>query len=135
MADFQVLGHISNIKYLPDSIVVYVDEIKRGYKKANGEKIDDKVLSWKCLFSGSAAKRNYINKFFNIGSLVQIKGELLPYAQEHETEVNGYTIFIQTMNLASYPRTNIKKEKKMQKESMEHATGTPNVEDFMENDF
>ena len=75
MADFTVLGHISTIKYLPESILIYVDEYKKGYRKADGEVVDDKVLSWRCIFSGNASKRNYITKYFSRGSLVQVKGE------------------------------------------------------------
>lgn len=135
MADYSILGHIANIKYLPESIVIWVDEVKRGYRKSNGEKIDDRVLTWKCIFSGNESKRNYVNKFFNRGSLVQVKGEILPYEVEQGQETKGYTVFIQTMNLAAYPRTNIKKEKMMQKESMDGLKETPNVDEFMQDDF
>ena len=50
MADFTVTGFINTVKYLPDAALVFIDEFKRGYKKPNGETVEDKYLSWKCVF-------------------------------------------------------------------------------------
>ena len=83
MADFQVLGHISVIKYLPECILIYVDDT------------------------------NDLTKFM------------------HDCQVNP----IQTINRASYPRTTIKTEKKMIKESQEHANEKPNLEEYENPDF
>lgn len=135
MADFTVLGHIGNIKYLPDSILIVVDENKNGYTKANGDKVDARVLSWKCIFSGNESKRNYINKYFNRGMLVQIKGEIVPYAIEQGELVEGYSIFIQTINRAAYPTTSIKQERKMIKESQANSNERPDLESFNQPDF
>ena len=134
MADFQVLGHIVNVKHLPDCVLIFIDEYKKGYKKTSGEKVEDKVLSWRCIFSGNENKRNYINKFFNRGSLVQIKGELLPYSLSQGQMVDGYTVFIQTINLAAYPRQTIKFEKKAIKESLNDGE-VPDVDSFYKSDF
>ena len=135
MADIQILGHISNIKFLSDSILVIVDENKNGYTKPNGDKVDAKVLTWKCIFSGNASKREYINKYFNRGMLVQIKGEVVPYAVEHGELVDGYSVFIQTINRASYPTTAIKQEKKIIKESTANSNEQPDLESFNRPDF
>ena len=135
MADFQVLGHISAIKYLPECILIYVDENKNGYRKQDGTIVEDKVFSWKCIFSGNEKKRNYITRYFNRGMLVQIKGEVLPYAIENNVLVDGFTVFVQTINRYSYPRTSIKAEKKMIQESQLNVNETPNVDDFNKPDF
>jgi hypothetical protein len=135
MADIQILGHISNIKYLSDSILVVVDENKNGYMKPNGERVDSKVLTWKCIFSGNESKRNYINKYFNRGMLVQIKGEILPYAVEHGQLTEGYSVFIQTLNRASYPTTTIKQERRLIKDSQLNSTERPDLETYNQPDF
>ena len=135
MADIQILGHISNIKYLSDSILVVVDENKNGYMKSNGERVDSKVLTWKCIFSGNESKRNYINKYFNRGMLVQIKGEIIPYAVQYGKFVDGYSVFIQAINRASYPTTSIKQEKKMIKDSQLASDERPDLESYNQPDF
>ena len=135
MADFQVLGHIATIKYLTDCILVFVDETKNGYKKSDGTVVEDKVYTWRCLFSGNESKRKYITKFFNRGMLVQVKGEITPYSVENGTAVDGYTVFIQTINRASYPRTTVKTEKRMIKESQNTTDEIPNIDDFNTPDF
>ena len=135
MADFQVLGHISAIRYLPECILVFVDEVKNGYKKQDGTVVDDKILNWKCIFSGNPSKRNYINKFFSNGMLVQVKGEIFPYSIENGNMVDGFTIFIQSINRASYPKSTIRVEKKMIKESMESTDAVPDLKGFNTPDF
>ena len=135
MADFQVLGHISTIKYLPECILIFVDETKNGYRKNDGTIVDDKVYSWRCIFSGNENKRKYILKYFNRGMLVQVKGEIVPYAIENGTVVDGYSIFIQTINRASYPRTTVKTEAKMIKESQDNTNDIPDLEAFNAPDF
>lgn len=135
MADIQILGHISNIKFLPESILIIVDENKNGYVKPNGERVDSKVFSWKCIFSGNESKRNYINRYFARGMLVQVKGEIVPYAVEHGELVEGYSVFIQTINRASYPTTSIKQEKRMIAESQMNSSEKPDLESFNAPDF
>lgn len=135
MADIQILGHISNIKFLPDSIIIIVDENKNGYVKPNGERVDSKVFSWKCIFSGNESKRNYINRYFARGMLVQVKGEIVPYAVEHGELVEGYSVFIQTINRASYPTTLIKQEKRMIAESQMNSSEQPDLESYNKPDF
>ena len=44
MNRFIVQGFINTIKYLPDACVVHIDDFKKGYKKPNGEIVDDKYF-------------------------------------------------------------------------------------------
>lgn len=133
MADFTVTGFINTVKYLPNAALVFIDEFKRGYKKTNGETVEDKYLSWKCVFKPYFKK--FINEHFSNGMLVQVKGEILPYAIQHQNIVDGYSVLGQTINLASFPRASVKQENKMIKESQMHDTATPNLEDYNKPDF
>lgn len=133
MADIQVTGFVNTIKYLPDAVLVFVDEFRKGFKKPNGDIVDDKYLSWKIIFKNGL--RNYINKFFSDGMLVTVKGEVYPYAIERETLVDGYSFIGQTLNIASYPRSSVKREHRMMKESQLHSNGTPDLDAYNEPDF
>lgn len=133
MASIQVTGFINTIKYLQTSVLVFVDEFYKGYKKGNGEIVEDKYLTWKIIFKNGL--RNYINNHFNNGMLVTIKGEAFPYAIEKETIVDGYSFVGQTINMASYPRSSVKQEQRMIKESQLHQIGEPDLEAYNEPDF
>ena len=133
MADFTVIGYINNIKYLQDSCLVFLDEFRKGFRKKDGTIVDDKYLSWKCIFKPYFKK--YINEQFNQGMLVQVKGEIMPYAIEKEHLIDGYSVIGQTINLASYPRASVKQEAKMIKDSQMHASETPDLEGFNAPDF
>ena len=113
MANFNVIGIIDAIKYMPqqNGCLVFLSEYKRGYRKNNGDIVEGKFVQWKCIFNQSFVK--YISKHFNTRMLVEVKGEVLPYAVEHDNIVNGYSVIGQTMNLYSYPRLSAKTEKKM----------------------
>ena len=133
MADFTVIGYINNIKYLQDSCLVFLDEFRKGFRKKDGTIVDDKYLSWKCIFKPYFKK--YINEQFNQGMLVQVKGEIMPYAIEKEHLVDGYSVIGQTINVASYPRASVKQEAKMIKDSQMHASETPDLDGFNAPDF
>ena len=133
MADCTVIGYINNIKYLQDSCLVFLDEFRKGFRKKDGTIVDDKYLSWKCIFKPYFKK--YINEQFNQGMLVQVKGEIMPYAIEKEHLVDGYSVIGQTINVASYPRASVKQEAKMIKDSQMHASETPDLEGFNAPDF
>ena len=135
MASYQVVGFIDNIKYLPNKggCLVFVSEFKRGYKKQDGSIVDDKYLSWKCIFKQGLVK--YINEHFSNGMLVEVKGEIMPYAIEKEHLVDGYSVIGQTINVASYPRASVKQEAKMIKESLENTKEMPNLQEHMRPDF
>ena len=133
MADIQVTGFVSAIKYLPGAVFVFVNEYKKGYRKQNGEIVDDKCISWKIIFK--AGMRNYISKFFNNGMLVTVKGEVFPYAIEKEELVDGYSFIGQCMNLSSYPRLGARDEKKMVYESQLSSEEKPDLDAYNQPDF
>lgn len=133
MADFTVIGYINNVKYLQDSCLVFIDEFRKGFRKKDGTIVDDKYLSWKCIFKPYFKK--YINEHFNQGMLVQVKGEIMPYAIEKEHLVDGYSVIGQTINVASFPRASVKQEQRMIKDSQMHASETPDLEGFNAPDF
>ena len=69
--------------------------------------------------------------------LVQVKGEVLPYAVEHGESVAGYTVMGQTLNMASYPKSGAKAEIKRIKDGLSNVgdVGTPDLESYKEQDF
>ena len=133
MASFQVTGFISTISYREDFCLVFVDEYKKGYVRKDGLRVDDKYLSWKCIFNKNYIK--YISGHFGKGMLVEIKGEILPFAVEHDKTVEGYSVNAQTINMASYPRASVKRELRMIKESQDASEEQPNLDDFNQSDF
>lgn len=136
MADIQILGFIRQVKYLQDSCLVFIDEYKNGYKRSSdGVYVDSKFLSWMCIFKSYFKK--YVSEHFGNGMLVQVKGEVLPYAVEHGESVNGYTVMGQTLNMASYPKSGAKAEIKRVKDGIANAgdVGTPDLDSYKEDDF
>ena len=59
----------------------------------------------------------------------------MPYAIEHDKVVEGYSVIGQTINLASFPKSMIKQEAKMIKESLENTKEMPNLQEHMRPDF
>lgn len=135
MASFQVVGYIDTIKYIPNQggCFVFVSEYKRGFRRKDGTKVEDKYLSWKCIFKQGLVK--YINEHFGNGMLVEVKGEVLPYSVEQQKMVDGYSVIGQCINMASYPKATVKKELRMMKESQEMSDEKPNIEAYNEPDF
>lgn len=135
MANFSVIGIIDTIKYLPDQkgCLVFLSEYKRGYRKPSGEIVEGKFMQWKCIFNQSFVR--YISKHFNTSMLVEVKGEVLPYAIEHESIVEGYSVMGQTMNMYSYPRVSTKAERKMVRETTERSEEQPALKEWMDDDF
>lgn len=133
MASFEVIGLVNTIKYMPDHCLVFIDEFKKGYKKQDGTRVEDRYISWKCIFKPYFKK--YINEHFSNGMLVQVKGEVMPYAIDHERLVDGYSVIGQTINMASYPKSMLKQERRMIKESLENSSERPNLQDHLTPDF
>ena len=135
MAAIDIIGFVDTIKYLPNNggCFVFVSEFKKGFKKANGDIVDDKYLSWKVIFKQGLV--NYINNHFSNGMLVEIKGDVLPYAIDKDAIVQGYSVIGQTMNLFSFPRSSVRQEQKMIKESQMHATAIPDLDLHNQPDF
>lgn len=131
MASFQVTGFIDTVKYLPDSCIVVIDEFKRGYKTADGKVVEDKYMVWKTVFKGYFKK--FISQHFKTGQLVEVKGEVSPYAVVQGKVVDGYAIMGQTINAASYPTKSVKQVSKMIRESQQGET--PNLDEYNTPDF
>lgn len=130
MADITIYGHILGIRYTEHNVIVSVGEFQKGYRKKNGELVNDSVYTYVVGFANFF--RAYIADHFDKGMLVKIKGVMLPFGKEGS---EGYTINGQTINLASYPSNSSIKEHKLLKESQSHAVGTPNLSEFEKEDF
>lgn len=133
MASWQCIGFVDAIKVLPDSCILFLSEYKKGYKKSDGTTIDDKYHSWKVIFKGYFIK--YLTTHFGKGMLVEVKGDIVPYAVEHGEITEGYSIMGQTCNMYSYPRYSVKQENKMIKESMDGTYEQPDLESYNQPDF
>ena len=133
MASFQVIGFIDAIKYQQGFCFVFVSEFKKGFKKRDGIIVDDKYVQWKVIFKQGLVK--YINEHFSNGMLVEVKGEILPYAVEHDKIIEGYSVIGQTINVASYPRASIRQEAKMVKDSLLHSDEQPDLDTYNQPDF
>lgn len=133
MASWQCVGFVDAVKVLPDACILFLSEYKKGYKKTDGTMVDDKYHSWKIIFKGYFIK--YLTTHFNKGMLVEVKGDIIPYAIEHGQIIDGYSIIGQTCNLFSYPRYSVKQEQKMIKDSMANADAAPDLESFNSPDF
>lgn len=133
MASWQCVGFVDAVKVLPDACILFLSEYKKGYKKTDGTIVDDKYHSWKIIFKGYFIK--YLTTHFNKGMLVEVKGDIVPYAIEHGQITDGYSIIGQTCNLFSYPRYSVKQEQKMIKDSMANADALPDLESFNSPDF
>ena len=130
MADITIYGHILGIRYTASNVIVSVSEFQKGYRKRNGELVNDSVYTYVVGFPPYF--KTYIADHFGKGMLVKIKGVVLPFGKEGS---EGYTINGQTINLASYPSNSSIKENKLLKESQSHAVGTPNLSEFEKEDF
>lgn len=133
MADFQVNGFIEGIRYTETSVIVTVSEVRKGYTNANGERVDDSVITWRILYK--AYFRKYLANNFSSGQYVKVKGTVLPYAKDHDTVVEGYSVIGQTIDLDAFPRRTVKREMAMVKDSQEHASGVPDLDAFNAPDF
>jgi hypothetical protein len=133
MASFQAIGFISSIKYQQDFCLVFVDEFKKGFRKKDGTIVADRYMQWKCIFKKGLVK--YINDHFSNGMLVEVKGEVFPYAVEHDTTVDGYSVIGQTINMASFPRASARQEAAMIKDSQLHVNDVPDMEEYNKPDF
>lgn len=133
MNRFILQGFVNTIKYLPDACILYIDDFKKGYKKPNGEVVDDKYFSWKIIFKGYFKK--YINEHFSNGMLVEIDAEMYPYAIRNGEIIEGYSCLGKSIDLSSYPRSTVKMEQNLVKESLLHGSEIPNIDEYNKPDF
>jgi hypothetical protein len=133
MNRFILTGVIRTIKYLPESTLIYVDDMEHGYKRADGVVIDDIFYTWKVVFSKNY--KNFIVKFFNEGMLVDIDAKMRPFAIEKDKTVEGYSCLGLSIQRSCYVKASARQEIKMIKESMEHTDEAPNIDSYKELDF
>lgn len=133
MASFECIGFINTVKFLQDSVLLFIDEYHKGYRKNDGTIVEEKYVTFKIIFK--AYFKKYFSTHFSNGVLVKVKGEVLPYAVEHGKAVDGISILGQTCDMFSYPRAGVKQEQKMIKESQMNDNETPNLEAFNTPDF
>lgn len=135
MASFDVIGVIERITYLPQQggCLLFLSEYRKGYKRKDGVRVDDRVDQWRIIFKQGLTK--YISDHFSNGMTVRVKGDVRPFAVEHGQFVEGYSVFGETCNLFSYPRQSAILEKRAIRESQQTSDGVPNVDAFNEPDF
>jgi hypothetical protein len=133
MASWQCVGFVDAIKVLPDSCILFLSEYKKGYKRSDGVMVEEKYHSWKVIFSGYFIK--YLTKHFGKGMLVEVKGDIVPYAVEHGNVIEGYSVIGQACNMFSYPRYGARQEQRMIKESQMNSNESPDLEAYNQPDF
>lgn len=135
MAAIQLVGAIDSVKFLPNNggCFVFISEFKRGYKKGNGEIVNDKYISWKVIYKAGMTK--YISDHFNKGMIVEVKGEVFPYAIDHEKIVDGISVIGQTLNMFSMPRSTFRQEQRMIHQSQASVVETPDLDTYNQPDF
>lgn len=135
MADISIIGVVDKIRFMPSigGGTINVTEMKKGYKKANGEYVQDQYFTWRCYFK--KGQYNFIDTHFDNGMLVHIKGQIQPHATDTGVDGESFTVLIDSISLFSTPRIYGRKEQKMMKESQRASTDTPNLKQFNEPDF
>lgn len=133
MNRFILTGIIKTIKYLPDAVCVYVDDMEKGYTRKDGVIVDDLLYTWKVIFKDGM--KSYITKFFNDGMLVDIDARMRPYAVEKDKTVEGYSCIGLTIQRSCYVRNSFRQEIKMQRDSQLHTDTPPNLADYNKPDF
>lgn len=132
--DILFVGHIEGIKYADKSAIVTASEIRKGYKRKDGVKIDDELITFKFIFKPYF--KNYLAAHFTKGMYVKIKGTMLPYAINHDGEmIDGYSIIGQTIDIAAYPTKYVRSEKRIIKESLAKSDETPDLNAYTFPDF
>jgi len=132
--DFNFLGVIEGIRYSDTCVIVTASERKSGYKKQDGTIVKEELLSFRFIFKPYFKK--YIAEHFSANMLVKIKGTMLPYAKDHEgNTIDGFTLLGQTIDIAAYQTANLRRERRMIKESQEHMEGMPDLDNYNQPDF
>lgn len=133
MADITLFGHISGIRYTTLNVMVSISENRNGYKRKDGTVVSEETSIYKVFFKPYFKK--YISEHFDKNMLVKIKGILYPYAKNKDGNyVDGYTIMGQTIDKGTYPKS-LLRERKLIKDSMSGIEESPNLEDFLQEDF
>ena len=135
MASILIIGVISSIQYLPNQggCVMLLSEFRRGYKRKDGVRVEDKIDQWKVIFRPSLTK--FVSDHFSNGMTVEVKGDARPFAIEHDKAIEGYSILGQTVNMFSYPKPAERLERRAIQESQQTSFGKPDISAMKEEDF
>lgn len=134
MAKFILSGIIDGIRYSESCVTVVVSEMRRGYVRKDGVRVDDGIFVWRVNFS--SVQRSYISNHFHRGMLVDIYGIVVPYTKDRDGNmVDGISIIGKVMDVGTYQRNTIREEKKMLKESMDGMDGQPDLDGYNSEDF
>ena len=134
MNRFILNGVIKNIKYLQDAVVVYVDDMEKGYTTQDGKVVNDMIYTWKVIFKSNPFK-GYITRHFNDGMLVDIDAKMRPYSLENGEEKDGYSCIGIAINRSCYVRQSYRVQKKLMKDSQMNSDEKPNLEEYNKPDF
>lgn len=140
MANIQIVGFFrsSRIVNNNNNIVVTIDEYYPSYTHSKtGERTEAKLVQWNIIFERYFIK--FIKTNFTNGNLVEITGKARPYdAESHKDEdgqqqlkigVKGTTISMH------YNSVDLSKDDKRIKVSQKHSDYSPNLEDYLNDDF
>ena len=134
MADISLLGHIEGIRYVESGVIMRISERRAGYRRKDGSRVKDEVLFFRVMFKSFL--RNYIQTYFDVGSLVKVKGTVWPYYKTADGEIHeGITILGQTLDIASYPSRDAVRDKRVLKESSGVDMGEPDLDGFSSDVF
>ncbi len=133
MAEISIRGIIEAIRFTDNNVVVYVNEPRSGYKKADGTIVEPTAWTWRCWFG--AKQKASIGKYFGKGAYVGIRGDIQPFElDEQKATTNGYTVWGKVINHEAYPR-NLQRERRAIRDSQMTSSGTPDLGTYMEDDF
>ena len=134
MADISLFGHVEGVRCGKTYVLVKISERRSGYTRRDGVVVKDELLTWVVFFKSFL--RDYIKSYFKVGSLVSVKGTILPYRRSSDGSTSvGFTVMGQTIDAMAYPLSSASIEKRALKDSVVHPVGSPDLDDFLSDDF
>lgn len=133
MAEFSITGFIVGVRYLEQSVLVTVSENTLGFTRADGTIVEESVDTW-CIIYKPYFKK-YISSHFSRGMYVRIKGTIRPFSLNHNKAVDGYSVIGETINLAAFPKSSVRQEKRLTQNPAVDVMGEPNYRESKEMDF
>lgn len=134
MADISLFGRIESIRDVKNGVLLKLSERRSGYKSKDGTFVKEELLVFHILFKPFF--RKYISEYFDVGSLVKIKGTLLPYYRSSDGELrDGITIFGQTLDMCSYPSRHSMSDKRALDVDSSEGLCSPDPEGYFSDEF
>ena len=132
--DFILYGIIEGVHHTDNAVIVTATERVQGYKKNDGTRVNDKLLTFRVIFKTYFKK--YIAEHFSANMYVRITGTMLPYALDRNgNTIEGFSLLGETINLATFQSSSVRRERRMIKESQERMEGTPDLDTYNQPDF